>query len=52
VDRFFQYMFTASRDHTLQFLNFRYSPLLERIRKDPRYEQIVSFANQQVRPTS
>jgi len=52
VDRFFQYMFTAARDHTLQFMNFRYSPLLDQIRKDSRYQQILSLASQQIRLTN
>ena len=52
VDRFFQYMFTAARDHTLQFLTIRYSPLFNEVRKDPRFEQVFSIARLQLRSTS
>jgi adenylate cyclase len=41
VDRFFDYMFTAADDHTLQFANVMYSPLFAEARKDPRFAQLL-----------
>ena len=43
LDRFFEYMFTAVRDHTLQVTRVKYSPLLTEARKDPRYQQLLAM---------
>ncbi|HKW05774.1 MAG TPA: adenylate/guanylate cyclase domain-containing protein [Nitrososphaerales archaeon] len=40
LDKFFEYMFRAASDHTLQIGNLRFSPLLELARKDPRFPEI------------
>jgi tetratricopeptide (TPR) repeat protein len=45
LDKFFEYMFTALRDHTLQLSNIRFSPLVENARKDPRFAQLMSMVD-------
>ena len=41
TNKFFEYMFTAARDHTLQGTTLRYSPFLREIRDDPRYTELI-----------
>ncbi|MFZ0892599.1 MAG: adenylate/guanylate cyclase domain-containing protein [Thermoplasmata archaeon] len=43
MDRFFEYMFTAVRDHTLTVARVLYSPLFAEARKDPRFQQLVAM---------
>lgn len=43
LDKFFEYMFAAAKDHTLQLINITYSPLLAEARKDPRFGQLLSL---------
>ena len=50
VDKFFEYMFAAAKDHTLQLSNIRFSPLFAKARKDPRFEQVLSIVNQTLQP--
>ena len=45
-DRFFEYMFAAVKDHTLPVTNIKYSPLFTEMRKDPRFEQVLSLDRQ------
>jgi adenylate cyclase len=52
VDKFYEYMFTAAKDHTLQLLYVRYSPLLAEARKDPRFKQLLSIALDPLQPTA
>jgi len=48
VDQFFEYMFAALNDHTLQLSNLRYSPLFAEVRKDPRFQQLISKENRAI----
>ncbi len=50
LDRFFEYMFTAVRDHTIQVTRVLYSPLLVRARQDPRFRQFLAALPEDVRP--
>jgi len=43
MDHFFEYMFTAVRDHTLTVSRVLYLPMLAEARKDPRYQQLLSM---------
>lgn len=43
-DRFFEYMFAASKSHTLQAVTVRLSPFLSDARKDPRFVMLVVMA--------
>jgi adenylate cyclase len=43
MDRFFEYMYTAARDHTLTFNRVLYSPLFAEARKDPRFQQLLAM---------
>jgi len=49
VDRFFECMFTAAKDHTLDTRTLMYSPLFAEVRKDPRFEQLLSVEGIAVR---
>lgn len=40
--KFFEYMFAAVKDHTLQMSKVRYSPLYAEARKDPRYKELLT----------
>ena len=42
VDRFFEYMFSAVKDHTLADVDLMYSPLFAEVRKDPRLTQLLN----------
>ena len=42
LDKFFEYMFAAGKDHTLQMSRIRFSPLCAEARKDPRFIQLLS----------
>jgi len=42
VDKFFEYMFSAAKDHTLDDKDMMYSPLFAEVRKDPRMEQLLT----------
>jgi adenylate cyclase len=46
ADKFFEYMFAAVKDHTLPVTNIKYSPLFAEVRKDPRFEQLLSLDRQ------
>jgi len=46
TDRFFEYMFAAVKSHTLPVTNLLFSPLLADVRKDPRFEQVISLDRQ------
>jgi len=42
VDRFFEFMDLASKDHTIQMARIRLSPLFSEGRKDPRFLELLS----------
>lgn len=50
LDRFFEYMFTAARDHTIQVTRLLYSPLLAEARNDPRFQQLLAMLPVDARP--
>lgn len=50
LDRFFEYMFTAVRDHTIVLSTVMYSPLFAKAREDPRYQQLLAMLPADVRP--
>ena len=50
LDRFFEYMFTAVRDHTIQVTRVVYSPMLAGARKDPRFQQLLAVLPVDARP--
>ncbi len=50
LDRFFEYMFTAVRDHTIQLTRLLYSPLLAEARNDPRFRQLLAMLPVDARP--
>jgi adenylate cyclase len=41
LDRYFEYMVAASKNHTLQAVKVRLSPLLSEARRDPRFVMLV-----------
>jgi adenylate cyclase len=41
LDRFFEYMFAAAKDHTMQAVRVRLSPLFAAARTDPRFVMLV-----------
>ena len=41
LDRFFEYMFAAAKNHTMQAVRVRLSPLFAAARKDPRFVMLV-----------
>jgi len=41
VDRYFEYMTAAAKDHTMQAVRVRLSPLLAAARRDPRFVMLV-----------
>jgi adenylate cyclase len=41
LDRYFEYMVAASKNHTLQAVKVRLSPLLSAARRDPRFVMLV-----------
>jgi adenylate cyclase len=45
VDKFFEYMRQASKDHTLPAVNLIYSPLFTELRKDPRFKDLMTSNN-------
>jgi adenylate cyclase len=45
LDRFFEFMFAAAENHTLQAVRVRLSPLLAVARQDPRFVQLVLQAD-------
>jgi len=49
VDKFFDYMFEAAKNHTLQMSRLRFSPLLAGARRDPRFVQLLSLYGRPVR---
>jgi adenylate cyclase len=49
-DRFFEYMYTAARDHTLTLNRVLYSPLFVEARKDPRFHQLLAMLPPDLRP--
>jgi len=44
MDKFFQYMLRSAEDHTMPAQSLRYSPLLEKARKDPRLGEVFRKA--------
>ena len=52
VDKFFDYMFTAAKDHTLQFTRVRYSPLFSKARTDPRFRELISLVENRARSST
>jgi len=44
MDKFFEYMSRAAEDHTMPAQGLRYSPLLEKARKDPRFAEVFRRA--------
>ncbi|HTS32416.1 MAG TPA: adenylate/guanylate cyclase domain-containing protein, partial [Thermoplasmata archaeon] len=51
LDRFFEYMYTAARDHTLSVTRLLYSPLFAEARKDPRFQQVIAMLPAELRPS-
>lgn len=45
LDRYFEYMVAAAKNHTLQAVRVRLSPLLAAARKDPRFVMLVIQAS-------
>ena len=45
LDAFFDAMFRALKNHSLDAIWLRYSPLLQKAREDPRYHQIMRMNN-------
>lgn len=41
LDRFFEYMFASARNHTMQAVRVRLSPLFAKARRDPRFVMLV-----------
>jgi adenylate cyclase len=41
LDRFFEYMFASAKNHTMQAVKVRLSPLFARARRDPRFVMLV-----------
>jgi serine/threonine-protein kinase len=55
LDRFFEYMFASARNHTMQAVRVRLSPLFAAARRDPRFIMLIitaSRALQAYRPAS
>ena len=46
VDKFFEYMFAAVKTHTLPVTNLLFSPHFAEVRRDPRFEQLISLDRQ------
>ncbi|MGA8603831.1 MAG: adenylate/guanylate cyclase domain-containing protein [Thermoplasmata archaeon] len=44
LDRFFEYMFAAAKNHTMQAVRVRLSPLFAKARNDPRFVMLVIMA--------
>jgi adenylate cyclase len=41
LDKYFEYMFAAAKDHTMQAVRVRLSPLLAAARRDPRFVMLI-----------
>ncbi len=55
LDRFFENMFASARNHTLQAVRVRLSPLFASARRDPRFVMLVIQAGrpmQAYKPTN
>ena len=52
MQKFFDYMYRSAEDHTLPAQALRYSPLLEKARKDPRMTEVFRRANLTYGPTN
>jgi Flp pilus assembly protein TadD len=50
LDKFFEYMFTAAKAHTLQMSRIRFSPLFAAARRDARFVQLLSLYGRPVQP--
>lgn len=48
VDKFFEYVFAAAKDHTLQFLHVKCSPLFASVRSDPRFAELMAHVDREV----
>jgi adenylate cyclase len=46
MDKFFEYMFAAVRTHTLPLTTLLFSPFFAEVRKDPRFDQVISLDRQ------
>ena len=44
LDKFFEYMFAAAKNHTMQAVRVRLSPLFAAARRDPRFVMLVIMA--------
>ncbi len=51
LDRYFDYMFAAAKNHTMQAVRVRLSPLLAAARRDPRFVQLVIVAGRPMQST-
>ena len=49
LDQFFEYMFAAAKNHTMQAARVRLSPLFASARKDPRFVMLVIIAGRPMR---
>ncbi len=46
LDKFFEYMFAAVKTHTLPVTSLLFSPLFAGVRKDTRFDQVISLDRQ------
>lgn len=52
MGKFFDYMFAAAKDHTLQITRLRFSPLYAEARKDPRFQQLLDVSGPPKKPAT
>ena len=52
LDKFFEYMFAAARDHTCPAVDLVCAPLFAEVRKDSRFPQLLESIGLRIRPTS
>ncbi len=51
LDRFFEYMFAAAKDHAMQAVRIRLSPLFADARRDPRFVMLVIMGGRPMQGT-
>ena len=50
IDRYFDHMTRAAKNHTLQLIRVRLSPLLAAARKDPRLLELLAMYTTPIQP--
>ncbi len=50
LDRFFEYMDAAAKDHTMPALRIRLSPLFAKARRDPRFLMLIITGSRPLQP--